>query len=110
MHDLRGNRFNEEFYFLQLSQLLILSMRKVSTRAVFLFFFFRSINLSPWFSRNQPTTLVLVDVIIVIHLNKAVAERLERQTADVEVPGSSPHHGMEELSRSRHGRVEQIFL
>ena len=30
----------------------------------------------------------------------AVAEWLERQTADAEVPGSSPHHGMEELSRS----------
>ena len=30
----------------------------------------------------------------------AVAKWLERQTADVGVPGSSPHHGMEELSRS----------
>ena len=30
----------------------------------------------------------------------AVAKWLERQTADAEVPGSSPHHGKEELSRS----------
>ena len=30
----------------------------------------------------------------------AVAKWLKRQTADAEVPGSSPNHGMEELSRS----------
>ena len=33
-------------------------------------------------------------------LRLAVAKRLERRTADAEVPGSSPNHGMEELSRS----------
>ena len=30
----------------------------------------------------------------------AVAKWLKRRTADAEIPGSSPNHGMEELSRS----------
>ena len=38
--------------------------------------------------------------MITAYVVGAVAKWLERQTADTEVPGSSPNHGMEELSRS----------